>query len=68
MGIISYDLVGLSEVAELCGVSSTQVVNNWRARGVNNVPIPIAQLVMGPVFDKQEIEQWVRWLKANHKI
>jgi hypothetical protein len=59
--------LGLSEVAELCGVD-TRVVDNWRRRGVNQVPEPYAQLAMGPIFDNQVIEEWIKWLKKNRKI
>lgn len=52
------DLVGISEIAALAGVSR-QAVSNWRSRS-KNFPAPIAELSSGPVWHKEEIEEWLR--------
>lgn len=55
--------VGLTEIAELCSVS-TQVVNNWKKR-YNDFPKPVAQVKAGDFFDEEQI---VSWLKRRGKI
>jgi chromosome partitioning protein len=52
------DFVGLSEIAEMAGVS-TQAVANWRSR-FNEFPKPIANLKSGPVFQCGQIRKWLR--------
>jgi len=52
------ELVGLSEVAEMAGVSRQAVVN-WRAR-FSDFPAPVAELASGPVWTKEEIEKWLK--------
>jgi chromosome partitioning protein len=48
------ELVGLSEVAEMAGVSRQAVVN-WRAR-FSDFPSPTAELASGPVWIREDIE------------
>ncbi len=55
--------VGLTEIAELCKVS-TQAVNNWKKR-YNDFPKPVAQVKAGEFFDEEQI---VNWLKRRGKI
>lgn len=50
------ELVGLSEVAELLGVSR-QVVGNWRLR-YHDFPKPIAELKSGPVWKREDVVFW----------
>ena len=52
------ELVGLSEVAEMAGVSRQAVVN-WRAR-FSDFPAPSAELASGPVWVKEDIEKWLK--------
>ena len=42
------DLIGISEIAKIAGVSR-QAVANWRKRS-SNFPSPIAELASGPHF------------------
>lgn len=50
-------LVGLREIADICGVSSSSV-SNWRVREPS-FPKPVQELKAGPIFDLYEIEQWL---------
>lgn len=50
-------LVGLSEIAEISGVT-TSAVANWRSRHVD-FPKPIAVLAAGPVFDGARVVHWL---------
>ncbi|WP_238904388.1 hypothetical protein [Clostridium sp. YIM B02506] len=50
-------LVGLREIADICGVSSSSVAN-WRARE-SSFPKPIQEIKAGPIFDLYEIEEWM---------
>jgi chromosome partitioning protein len=50
------DLLGLSEVAELLGVSR-QTVSNWRQRR-EGFPAPIADLKSGPIWRRGAIIEW----------
>ena len=59
------DLVGLSEVAEIAGVSRQAVVN-WRAR-FPDFPIPAAELASGPVWTRDEIEKWLKRREESAK-
>lgn len=49
-------LLGLSEAAEIFGVSR-QVISNWRAR-YHDFPKPVAELKSGPVWHLEDIEKW----------
>lgn len=51
-------LVGLSEIAELAGVSK-QVVVNWTVRDPH-FPDPIVELASGKIWDQIEIAKWLR--------
>lgn len=52
------ELMGISEIAQMAGVSR-QVVSNWRTRS-KNFPAPVAELSSGPVWLKEHIENWLR--------
>lgn len=52
------ELVGLSEAAEMAGVSRQAVVN-WRAR-FPDFPTPAAELASGPVWMKEDIGKWLK--------
>src|SRR5947209_5882925 len=51
------ELVGLSEVAELAGVSR-QAVANWRTRDTS-FPTAVADLQAGPVFSRPAIRKYL---------
>src|SRR6266581_7709198 len=51
------DLLGISDIARLAGVSRT-VVSNWRSRH-RDFPIPAAEPTAGPVFRRTEVAEWV---------
>jgi chromosome partitioning protein len=51
-------LVGVSEIADLAGVTK-QAVSNWRLR-YDDFPRPIQDLHSGPVWDREQITAWVK--------
>ena len=51
------DLVGVSEIADRCGVSR-QAVSNWRSR-FDSFPEPLVDLECGPVFYWPKVLAWV---------
>jgi len=57
------NLVGISEIADLAGVSR-QAVSNWRLR-YDNFPRPIQDLQSGPVWDREKAEAWVKGFKGE---
>ena len=50
-------LIGLYEIAELAGVSSSAVAN-WRKRFVD-FPEPLVELKSGPVFSERDVQLWL---------
>src|SRR5713226_6936328 len=58
MAVDPEDLVGLSEIADMAGVSRSAVAN-WRAR-FPNFPKPVAELQSGPVFLSLQVRKWMR--------
>lgn len=52
------DLVGIAEIAEIAEVTK-QAVTNWRLR-YDHFPRPIQELQSGPVWDREQIEAWVK--------
>jgi predicted DNA-binding transcriptional regulator AlpA len=52
------DLVALSEIARMAGVSR-QAVGNWRARHAD-FPQPRAVINSAPAFSRTEVEAWLR--------
>lgn len=50
-------LLGVHEVADLAHVS-TSAVANWRKRFAD-FPKPLAELKAGPVYDEEQIRQWL---------
>ena len=52
------DLIGISEIARIAGVSP-QAVANWRRRA-KDFPSPIAELASGPIFWLSHIRTWLR--------
>lgn len=51
-------VVGLSEVAELFGVTK-QVIANWRTRH-SDFPHPVAELKSGPVWQREHVIAWAQ--------
>jgi hypothetical protein len=60
--MVTKDLAGTHEAAEIAGVSK-QTFCNWVKRGVNNVPEPIARLKMSPIWDAAVLRKWSLTLK-----
>jgi chromosome partitioning protein len=54
----SRKLVGISEIAELAGVTK-QAVANWRQR-FDHFPKPVQTLQAGPVWDAEIIAEWLK--------
>ena len=52
------DLIGISEIAKIAGVSR-QAVANWRKRS-SDFPSPIAELASGPIFRRSHVRVWLR--------
>src|SRR5713101_7972374 len=60
MNTNAQDLVGISEIAGIAGVSK-QVVSNWRQR-YDDFPKPLRELQSGPVWDQEAV---IAWIKAH---
>jgi len=54
----SKNLVGISEISELAGVTK-QAVANWRQR-FEHFPKPVQTLQAGPVWDAEVIAEWLK--------
>ena len=52
------DLVGVYEIAQRAGVTKG-LVHKWRERHPDSFPAPVAELAAGPVWQWQQIEQWL---------
>lgn len=52
------ELVGISEIAVMAGVSRS-AVTNWRVRD-RRFPAPVADLASGPVFDRDRIDTYLK--------
>jgi chromosome partitioning protein len=57
------NLVGIAEIADLAGVTK-QAVSNWRMR-YDHFPHPIQNLQSGPVWDRENVEAWVKSFKGE---
>ncbi|MGD0285097.1 MAG: hypothetical protein ABSC31_01760 [Acidimicrobiales bacterium] len=51
------DLVGVSEIAELLGITRQRADQLLRQKGA---PEPVAVLTQGRVFLREDIERWAR--------
>jgi len=58
MTIVSGEVVGVAEIAEMAKVTK-QAVNNWKQR-YENFPEPIQTLQSGSVWKRDVIEDWLR--------
>jgi chromosome partitioning protein len=56
--ILAIKLVGIAEIAEMAQVSK-QAVTNWRERRTN-FPDPMTELKSGPVWNRDDIIDWLR--------
>lgn len=56
------DLVGLSEIAAMAGVTRSAVAN-WRSRHPD-FPGSVADLQAGPVFDRGQVRKWLKRKKV----
>lgn len=57
------NLVGIAEVADLAGVTK-QAVSNWRLR-YDHFPRPLQNLQSGPVWDREQVEDWVKSFRGE---
>lgn len=57
------NLLGITEIADLAGVSK-QAVSNWRVR-YDHFPKPIQTLQSGPVWERENVEAWVKSFKGE---
>src|SRR5438552_13898527 len=51
------DLLGMTDIARLAGVSRTAVAN-WRARH-SDFPSPAAEPTAGPIFRREDVVHWI---------
>ena len=56
-------LVGVAEIADFAGVTK-QAVTNWRHRH-DHFPRPIQDLQSGPVWDREQVADWVKRFKGE---
>jgi chromosome partitioning protein len=59
----SNNLVGISEIAQMAGVSK-QAVTNWRMR-YETFPRPVQTLQSGPVWEREQAESWVKGFRGE---
>jgi len=59
-------LLGITEIALLAGVSK-QAVTNWRARDPL-FPKPVIELASGPIFDERKIKKWLKQNKRKKSM
>lgn len=57
------NLVGIAEIADIARVSK-QAVSNWRTR-YEHFPRPIQSLQSGPVWDRENVEAWIKSFKGE---
>ena len=57
------NLVGTAEIADLAEVTK-QAVSNWRLR-YDHFPQPIQDLKSGPVWDREQVIDWVKRFKGE---
>jgi cellulose biosynthesis protein BcsQ len=63
---LDMELIGVSEIATLAGVSAA-AISNWRSRHAN-FPKPVAEMQSGPAFDKIQIVDWLNRRNNNLPI
>jgi predicted DNA-binding transcriptional regulator AlpA len=59
------DLVGMTEIAQMLGVPRNRV-NQWRFLG--QMPVPITELSIGPIWHRSEIEEWAANRAAKSSV
>lgn len=55
--LVSYDLVGVTEIAAMLGVTTQRVSQLVRTPAF---PEPAARLAAGLIWDRADVEQWAR--------
>ena len=55
--LVAYDLLGVTEIAEMLGVTTQRVSQLVRAPGF---PEPAARLAAGLIWDRKDVEAWAR--------
>ncbi len=58
MGVMGSELVGVSEVGGLLGVSRQRV--DQLAKAYEDFPAPVAELASGRVWRRQDIKAWLK--------
>lgn len=58
MDIVADQFVGVSEIAEIAGVSAAAVVN-WRNRGTRGFPSPAHEGKNGPMYRLGDVQAWL---------
>lgn len=56
------DLVGITEIAGMLGVPRS-TIRVWRVRG--RLPVPATELACGPIWFREDIEEWAAQRSAN---
>ena len=59
------DLVGTHEIAERLGLSSSQLVRDWRRRYPDDFPEPVLALKVGLIWSWSEVEDWLHRTGRN---
>lgn len=55
--LVAYDLLGVTEIAEMLGVTTQRVSQLVRTPAF---PEPVARLAAGLIWDRQDVEAWAR--------
>jgi predicted DNA-binding transcriptional regulator AlpA len=55
--LVGYDLVGVTEIATMLGVTTQRVSQLVRTPAF---PKPVAQLAAGLIWERSDVEQWAR--------
>lgn len=59
--VIDKELLALSDVANICGTSNSNV-SNWRKRD-NSFPVPFAETSAGPIWKSEDIVEYLHQKK-----
>jgi predicted DNA-binding transcriptional regulator AlpA len=60
---VSGELVGVAEIADILGVTRQRVHQLMRTR--SDFPPPLAELAIGRVWDRKDIERWSQSLNRR---
>ena len=64
--VIDKELLALSDVANICGTSNSNV-SNWRKRD-NSFPVPFAETSAGPIWKSEDIVEYLHQKKKYDAI